>query len=39
MWPDCTASAFNFLSSVRVKSLVKRNQNHRDTLAKGLLGK
>lgn len=38
-WPDCTATAFNHLASSRVKSLVTRNQKHRDTLAKGVLGK
>ncbi len=36
-WPDCTASAYNYLSATRVKNLVARNQKHRDTLAKGVL--
>jgi phage terminase large subunit-like protein len=38
-WPDCTASAYNYLASSRVKSLVARNQQHRDTLAKDVLSK
>ena len=36
-WPDCTASAFNHLSSARTVNLVSRNQSHTQTLASGVL--
>lgn len=38
-WPDAVASAFNYLASARIKSLVTRNQNHRETFAKDVLSK
>ena len=38
-WADVTASAFNYLSSARVKNLVLRNQEHKHTLARDILSK
>jgi phage terminase large subunit-like protein len=36
-WPDCTASAFNYLSSARTVNLVCRNQGQTKTMASNLL--
>lgn len=38
-FPDCIASAFNHLSSARVKCMASRNQKQRGTLAKSHLSK
>lgn len=38
-WPDATASGFNYISATRHIRIITRNQQHRDTIAKGVLSK